>query len=81
MLFVFDDVAPRAFYMKNTSISFDILYLNAEQEIVSIHRNTTPFDSSPIRSLFPAKYALELNAGQSNLHGITLGMKINYKTL
>ena len=81
MLFVFEDSAIRSFYMKNTLISLDLIFLNESLEIISIYKNTTPYDESSIPSLAPAKYGLELRSGQSELHQFTEGMKIKYTEL
>jgi uncharacterized membrane protein (UPF0127 family) len=78
MLFVFDQPAPRSFYMKNTPLSLDILFLNEHLEIVSIHKDATPNDHSPIYSQKNAKYVLELLSGQSKIWGLIPGMKINF---
>ncbi|MGI9541130.1 MAG: DUF192 domain-containing protein [Flavobacteriaceae bacterium] len=78
MLFSFEDSALRTFYMKNTLISLDIIFLNESLEIISIYKNTTPNNESSIPSLVPAKYVLELRSGQSELNQFTEGMKINY---
>lgn len=63
MLFVFDDVIERYFYMKNTQIPLDIIYIGANKKIVSFQKNAKPFDESSLPSNFPAKYVLEVNAG------------------
>lgn len=81
MLFIFEDSAIRSFYMKNTLISLDLIFLNESLEIISICKNTTPNDESSIPSLAPAKYVLELRSGQSELHQFTEGMKIKYTEL
>ena len=81
MLFIFEDSAIRSFYMKNTLISLDLIFLNESLEIISIYKNTTPYDKSSIPSLAPAKYVLELRSGQSELHQFTEGMKIKYTEL
>ena len=81
MLFIFEDSAIRSFYMKNTLISLDLIFLNESLEIISIYKNATPYDESSIPSLATAKYVLELRSGQSELHQFTEGMKIKYTEL
>ncbi len=63
MLFIFPDERLRNFYMKNTRIPLDIIYINANREIVSFQKNAKPFDESSLPSEAPAKYVLEVNAG------------------
>jgi uncharacterized membrane protein (UPF0127 family) len=80
MIFIFDDEAPRSFWMANTPISLDILFVNSEMEIVRIHRNTPPYSHENIVSEAPAKYVVEVNAGFTLNHDIREGMKISYTT-
>ncbi|WP_100615645.1 DUF192 domain-containing protein [Confluentibacter citreus] len=63
MLFVFDDVMERYFFMKNTQIPLDIIYIGANKKIVSYQKNAKPFDETSLPSNVPAKYVLEVNAG------------------
>ncbi|GGD02940.1 DUF192 domain-containing protein [Hyunsoonleella pacifica] len=63
MLFVFKDERERFFYMKNTRIPLDIIYINANKAIISFQKNAKPFDESSLPSEAPAKYVLEINAG------------------
>ena len=81
MLFIFEDSTLRTFYMKNTLISLDIIFLNESLEIISIYKNTTPNNESSIPSLVQARYVLELRSGQSELNQFTEGMKIKYTEL
>lgn len=77
MLFIFDGDAPRSFWMANTPLSLDIIFVNSDLEIVRIHRNTPPYSHEQIRSELPAKYVVEVNAGYSLRYDITEGMKIS----
>ena len=63
MLFIFERESPLSFYMKNTQFPLDIIYLNEALQIVEVHRDTKPFDPTPLPSGRPAKYVLEVNAG------------------
>lgn len=78
MLFVFEDESPRYFYMKNTRIPLDIIYINANKHIVSFQKNAKPFDESSLPSNVPAKYVLEVNAGLVDTWGLKIGDRINY---
>ncbi|WP_086476280.1 MULTISPECIES: DUF192 domain-containing protein [Arenibacter] len=78
MLFVFEDVAMRSFYMKNTAIPLDILYIDEDLKIVSFQKNARPFDETGLSSQFPAKYVLEINAGKSDEWGLKVGDHIKY---
>lgn len=63
MIFIFEDEAPRGFYMKNTTIPLDILFLDKDLKIVSVVPETKPESLETIPSGVPAKYVLEINAG------------------
>ncbi|MGC1203775.1 MAG: DUF192 domain-containing protein [Flavobacteriaceae bacterium] len=78
MLFVFDDAQPRSFYMKNTQISLDLIFINENKTIVSFQKNAKPFDESSLPSNTPAKYVLEVNAGLVDTWIITVGDSISF---
>jgi uncharacterized protein len=76
MLFIFPNEEPRSFWMKNTYISLDIIYINSRKEIVSIQKYTQPKSTYSIPSEKPAMYVLEVNAGFTDNYGINPGDKI-----
>lgn len=78
MLFIFDEEAPRSFWMVNTPLPLDIMYVGSDSIIVRIHQNTTPFSETSLASDAPAQYVVETNGGFSLTHGITEGMKIRF---
>ncbi|GAB3740980.1 DUF192 domain-containing protein [Silanimonas algicola] len=82
MLFVHENEAPLAYWMKNTKIPLDILYFDAERRLVSIQRGVpvcTAGDRCPsYPSRGPAKYVLELNAGRSDALGLDRGDVITF---
>ena len=76
MLFVFENDEPRAFWMKNTKIPLDMLFFDREQRLISVQHDVPPCVSDPCppyRSGAPARYVLELNAGESAKMGLTPG--------
>ncbi len=78
MLFIFDDVSERSFYMKNTKIPLDLIFINDNKTIVSFQKNAKPFDESSLPSNAPAKYVLEVNAGLVDTWKLSVGDSINY---
>ncbi|MBW6459873.1 MAG: DUF192 domain-containing protein [Bacteroidales bacterium] len=78
MFFIFDRDEPRSFWMKNTFISLDIIYIHSSGEIVSIQKYTQPGSIYSVPSEKPAKYVLEVNAGFSDRYGINPGDIIEY---
>lgn len=80
MLFIFEDEQPRSFWMANTPLSLDIIYVNEDYEIVRIHQDTPPYSNQSIQSEVPAKYVVEVNAGYTLRNDIVEGMSIQIKT-
>jgi uncharacterized protein len=78
MLFIFPVEAKQAFWMENTYISLDMIFVNASNKIVTIHRNTQTLSRQSYPSTAPAKYVLEVNSGYCLRHNINEGDKINY---
>ena len=78
MLFIFEDENPRAFYMKNTEFSIDIIFINSDNEVVSIQKNAKPLDQTSLPSGAPAKYVLEVNAGLSDKWTLEAGDKVDW---
>ncbi|HEX8341944.1 MAG TPA: DUF192 domain-containing protein [Tepidisphaeraceae bacterium] len=72
MLFIFPDEVPRSFWMKNTYIPLDILYLDARGKIVSI-KPMRPLNLDGVTSEKPAKFAIELNRGGAAATGAAVG--------
>jgi uncharacterized membrane protein (UPF0127 family) len=73
MYFIFEREEQRSFWMKNTYISLDIIYIDKENRIVSIQKYTQPLSPASLPSTGPAKYVLEINAGLSDRLGIEPG--------
>lgn len=72
MLFVFPDEQPRSFWMRNTHIPLDILYLDRAGQVVSI-RELKPLDLTDVPSGRPAQFAIELNRGAAAAAGVKVG--------
>ena len=75
MIFVFPREERLGFYMKNTLIPLDIVYLNKDGVVVSIHQ-MQPLDITSIPSRAPAKYAIELNLGTATRVGLKPGDRL-----
>ena len=80
MLFVFEEEGKHPFWMKNTLIPLDIIWINKNKEVVFISENTQPCKESSCFSIKPsenAKYVLEINGGISKKIGLIIGDKID----
>ena len=73
MLFIFEDEDARSFWMKNTVLSLDMIFVNGHNEIVTIHKNTTPYSEQSYASTKPARYVVEVNGGYTDRHKIVVG--------
>jgi uncharacterized membrane protein (UPF0127 family) len=76
MLFVFPDLEPRWFWMKNTLVPLDILYFGADRRLVSMQLDVPPCKADPCPSYpsdAPARYVLELPAGTARRIGVQTG--------
>lgn len=78
MLFIFPEEEARSFYMKNTIIGLDIIYIDANKQLVSFQKNAKPFDETSLPSFAPAKYVLEINAGLSDRWGLEVGDRVEF---
>lgn len=69
MLFIHDEQAPQAYWMKNTRIPLDILYFDNARKLVSQQRNVPPCSAGDACPSYPsdepARFVLELNAGEA----------------
>ena len=79
MLFIMAEERPQSFWMRNTYVPLDIIYLNADGAVVSIQANAQPMNDMPLPSEGPAKYVLEIAGGGSAQYGIKTGLKWLWK--
>jgi uncharacterized protein len=75
MLFDFFQEEPASFWMRNTYISLDMLFIKADGTIESIAKRTTPLSERSVQSKSPVRYVLEINGGLSDTLGIKPGDK------
>jgi uncharacterized membrane protein (UPF0127 family) len=77
MLFLFDKSKKASFWMKNTIISLDLIYIKENGLIDSIYQDLKPMDLKKIQSKSKVRAALEIPAGDVELHGINYNSFIN----
>ena len=78
MLFVFEEDGIHSFWMKNTKIPLDIIWISQDMVVVYISKDTRPCLADPCPAVNPgkiARYVLEANAGASDKAGIEVGDK------
>jgi uncharacterized membrane protein (UPF0127 family) len=84
MLFTFDQAQPWVFWMKNTKIPLDIIWMNDKKQIIHIARNvpicTRTDDGCPqYQPNDPAMYVLELGGGEADRLKLEKGSKLQFK--
>ncbi|MBX7247790.1 MAG: DUF192 domain-containing protein [Caulobacteraceae bacterium] len=78
MLFEFQDNRERSFWMRNTYIPLDIIYIDRSGRIISIQANAVPFNETPLPSYGPATGVLEINGGLAAELGIREGDTVRH---
>lgn len=78
MLFIFPTAEEQSFWMKNTYISLDIIYVDENKEIVSVQKYTTPLSEESLPSFKKALYVVEVNGGFCDKYHIAYGDKIAF---
>jgi uncharacterized membrane protein (UPF0127 family) len=76
MLFVFDDLTPAQFWMKDTLIPLDMVFIDGMGVVSSVHSKARPLDFSVISSKEPVKAVLEISGGVAEKLGIDRGDQI-----
>ena len=78
MLFDFQTEQPVAFWMKNTPLPLDMLFIDRNGIVVQIAADTVPFSETPVPSEIPVQAVLELNAGTAKRLGIEPGARVSH---
>lgn len=87
MLFIYDTPRPVSFWMRNTYIPLDLIFMDAAGIIRHIHRNARPFDETPLPGALPSDPApdrlmvLEIAAGQADRQGLQIGQPMAHPRL
>ena len=81
MIFLFPTESEHAFWMKNTPIPLDMIFISKDRKIVGIVEQSVPF-STDSRSVHAAsQFVLEINGGLSKRHGIKIGDSVGFQGL
>ncbi len=78
MLFIFPDEKFQSFWMRNTFISLDMIFVGADYRIVTIHKNTQTLSDQSYPSSKPSKYVIEVVGGFTDKYKINVGDKVNW---
>ena len=83
MLFIFDNPYKYTFWMKNMKIPIDMIFVNSDKQIVTIHKNVPPCTTEPCplyEPESPVLYVVEVKAGFSDNHSIIEGESLDILT-
>jgi uncharacterized membrane protein (UPF0127 family) len=78
MLFDFFREQPVSFWMMNTLIPLDMVFIAADGVVKTIHVNAHPFDTTSIPSEVPIRFVLEIPGGRSDEIGLKTGDHFDY---
>ena len=81
MLFIFDQDSDHEFWMKNTYIALDLIYIAGDGRIVGIHPNATPLSEAGISVGRPSRYVLEVPGGYAARRGIAPDDRVEFRGL
>lgn len=80
MIFIFPDSEIRSFWMRNTYIPLDMIFVDQNKRVINIEKNAEPLNEGPrYTSSSPAKYVIELNAGITSEYDIVSGDQLVFK--
>ena len=78
MIFPFDPPREASFWMRNTLIPLDMIFVRADGSIANIAANTVPYSEEPVPSDGPVAAVLEIAGGRSAELGIKPGDKVEW---
>jgi hypothetical protein len=78
MLFIFPGEKINSFWMKNTPIPLDMIFISHDRKIVGIVHETVPFSLDGRSVSVPSQYVLEINGGLSRRYGFKAGDAVRF---
>ena len=79
MFFPYEEADRHSFWMANTYIPLDIIFVGPDSQIVDIARNTRPLSRESLSPSEPAQYVVEVRAGFSERHGLSDSTRIDWR--
>jgi uncharacterized protein len=81
MLFIFDDDSERSFWMKNTLIPLDLIFIRSDMTVVGVVTNAKPLTTNPQTVGKDSRFVLEVNGGWASHHGVAEGTKMRFDNI
>lgn len=79
MLFLFPSEGAQSFWMKNTPLPLDMIFIGSDLKIVGIIRQAVPFSTTSLTVPAPSQFVLEIKGGLSRRKGIEVGDSIRFE--
>jgi uncharacterized membrane protein (UPF0127 family) len=79
MLFLFDETGEHPFWMKNTLIPLDMIFIGEDGRVTGIVARATPGDLRPRSAGGPSRYVLEVNGGWAEAHRVAPGDRVRFE--
>ena len=82
MLFIFPDPHPLGFWMKNTRIPLDMIWIDSARRVAAVHFEVPPCKADPCPSYPPharARYVLEVAGNEARKHGVKAGDQLRFE--
>jgi hypothetical protein len=81
MLFLFDETAEHAFWMQDTPLSLDIVFIGEDGRIVGVVERAEPRTTTPRTVGAPSRYVLEVNGGWTRARGVGRGDRVRFENV
>jgi hypothetical protein len=82
MLFIFSKASIQSMWMPSMNFPLDIVWLDSNKKVIKIEENVQPCfqnkNCMSYSSIYPALYAIELNAGDASRIGLSVGLKLSF---
>jgi uncharacterized membrane protein (UPF0127 family) len=78
MLFVFREPSHQVFWMRNTFLALDMIFITPDHRVLGVVRNAAPMTDDPREVPGDSQYVLEVNAGFAERHGIGPGTRVEF---
>ncbi|TAK08106.1 DUF192 domain-containing protein [bacterium] len=81
MLFLFPSQGAQSFWMKNTPLPLDMIFIGSDLKIVGIIRQAVPFSTTSLTVPAPSQFVLEIKGGLSRRKGIEVGNRVRFENI